>query len=294
MAIKYYFLLFFTVSSLLAQDKSWQAQIEKIVGTPGTWIEEEKVFKLSFPRTDVKISVDDWPLPPFMGLTSWLSFISVDDSLLSMGDWVLFEDEVNPVMRTALENGFSVTALHNHFFFDRPKVYFMHIEGRGSAEALGTALKKSFDQIVAIRRKQPTPAQSFKGVPIAVKNSIKKEIVESIFGVKCQENNGMVKAVIGRISQMDGNSLGKEMGINSWAAFGGSPEQAVVDGDIVMEIDELQNVLATLQTANINVVAIHNHMIHEEPRLMFLHFWGTGQIQNLAKGVKLAFSRLGS
>ena len=129
----------------------------------GTWFEEERVFKIVFPRTDVQVTVDHWPLPPFMGLSTWVSFISIDGSLMVMGDLVLFEDEVNPVMKMALTNGLSITALHHHFFFDHPKVYFMHIHGTGDPEMLSIALKRSFDQIKSIRAKDPPSRRRLHG-----------------------------------------------------------------------------------------------------------------------------------
>lgn len=287
-----FFVLFieFSFAQDLAMDKD---KIEQILGVKGAWFKEEGVFKITFPRTDVKVVVDSWTLPPFMGLSSWISFLSMDDSLMAMGDLALFEDEVNSVMKIALANGLSVTALHNHFFFDHPKVYFMHVAGKGDSETLAVALKRSFDQIKSIRVKNPSPVKGFKGGSIPSKSSINKEIVQNILGVDCQEQDGMVKAVIGRTIKMS-VMIGKNMGVNSWAAFGGTETQSIVDGDIAILEDELQDVLKALQNANINIVAIHNHMTHEEPRILFLHFWGKGTVKDLAKGVKSALSVIGS
>lgn len=287
------FLLLFTELSFaldLATDKS---KIEQILDTKGTWFKEEGVFKVTFPRTDVKVVVDSWALPTFMGLSTWVSFISIDDSFMCMGDLVLFEDEVNPIMKSALASGLSVTALHNHFFFDHPKVYFMHINGKGSLEELSGALKKSFDQIKSIRTKNPSPVQGFKGSTISSKNSINKEVIQNILNVDCQEQDGMVKAVIGRTIRMS-MKIGKNMGVNSWAGFGGSETHAVVDGDIAVLEDELQDVLKAMHKAQINVVSIHNHMTHEEPRLLFVHYWGKGNVKDLSKGVKSVLSIVGS
>src|SRR5438876_147236 len=113
------------------------AKIEQLTGLKGAWNEAEGVFKVSAPRSDLRVVVDRVALPPFMGLTSWAAFMKgIKQSVMVMGDVVLFQDEVNPVMSAALENGLSVTALHNHFFYDEPKVYFMHIGGEGSVEEL--------------------------------------------------------------------------------------------------------------------------------------------------------------
>ena len=113
------------------------AEIEKLTGLKGTYSKEENVFKISKPRTDLKIQVDKWTMPPFMGLTSWSAFVPAQNGkVIMMGDIVLFEDEVNPAMSAAFEAGLEVTALHNHFFFDEPKVYFMHIGGMGNTAKL--------------------------------------------------------------------------------------------------------------------------------------------------------------
>jgi hypothetical protein len=288
------FLLVFSLETSFAQDLTAdKSKIEQIIGVKGAWFQEEGVLKFTFPRTDVKVVVDEWPLPPFMGLASWISFMTMDDSLMIMGDLLLFEDEVNSVMKIATTNGLSVTALHNHFFFDHPKVFFMHIVGKGDSETLATAAKRSFDQIKSIRTKNPSPVDGFTGRSISSKNSINKEIIQNILGVDCQAQDGMVKAVIEKTIQKT-VMISKNMGANSWAAFGGTETLAVVDGDIAVFEDELQDVLKTLQNANINIVAIHNHMTHEEPRVLFLHFWGKGNAKDLAKGIKAALSIIGS
>lgn len=284
------FFMVILIGAVYGDVKESRAKIEQTLGVKGTWSEQEKVLKLTFPRTDVKVLVDNWPLPPFMGLSSWVSFIDADDALMVMGDLVLFEDEVNPIMKTLLDNGIAITALHNHFFYDHPKVYFMHINGNGNEETLSLAFKRTFDQIKSIRAKNSSPASSFNGMAIPTKSAISKELVQKILGVECQEQNGLVKAVIGRTVEKE-VKIGKEMGINSWAGFGGTNDQAVVDGDMAVLENELKDVLKALQDANINVVAIHNHMIDEKPRLLFIHFWGKGPVKDLAKGFKKALGK---
>lgn len=289
--LNYFFLLLIIVFSKNCFAKELfidKEKIEQTLGIKGNWYDLEKVFKITFPRNDVKVVVDEWPLSPFMGLTSWISFTNIKDSLIAMGDMVLFEDEVNSVIKVALANGLFITALHNHFFFDSPKVYFMHIHGSGSAEKLSSSIKSCFDQIKFIRKNHPVPATNFNGISIPSKSSISKEIVQGIFGTDCQEQNGMVKVIWGRNVKMNG-IIGKEMGINCGAAFGGSNDKAVVDGDIVVPEEDLQSVIKTLQDVNINIVAIHNHLIHETPRMIFIHFWGKGTVRDLAQGMKNAF-----
>src|SRR5438094_2279168 len=256
------------------------ARIDELTGLKGKMNEKEGVYKVTFPRDDVKVVVDGWTMPPFMGLGTWAAFIKgTHTEAMVMGDTVLFEDEVNPVMSVALDNGLSVTALHNHFFFDQPKVFFMHIEGEGTTEKLASAVRKVYDSTKAIRGSNAKPAESFSvvGQPsLPEKNSITAAPLNEIFGMQGEAKDGMVKFTIGRPAKMHGVNIDKDMGVNTWAAFAGTDENAIVDGDFAVTEDELQPVLRSLLKDKINIVAIHQHMTHEEPRIMFFHYWGRG------------------
>src|SRR5207237_5922322 len=139
------------------------AAIDQLTGLKGKLNEQEHAYKVSAPRTDLKISVDKWEMPPFMGLTSWASFMpGVKGEAMVMGDLVLMQDEVNPVMSAAFDSGLQVTALHNHFFYDEPKVYFMHIGGEGDEEKLARGVRGVFDKVKEIRALQSKPADSFE------------------------------------------------------------------------------------------------------------------------------------
>jgi hypothetical protein len=263
------------------------AKIEAATGLKGSFNKGENVFKVSKPRTDAKIRVDEWQMPPFMGLTSWAAFTpGHDGETMMMGDTVLFEDEVNPAMSAALENGLDVTALHNHFFFDEPKVYFMHIAGMGETGALAAGVKKVYDKIAEIRAAQPTPQNAFTGEKIGSPSMISPQPLETILGKKGQSKDGMFKVVIGRSAAMHGVAIGNEMGVNTWAAFAGTDEEAVVDGDFAMTESELQTVLKAMRKEGINIVAIHQHMSMEEPRILFLHYWGNGKASALAQSLE--------
>lgn len=265
------------------------AKIEEAAGAKGILNSEEGVFKVTYPRTDVKITVDGTTLPPFMGLTSWAAFMSGESNqAMVMGDFVLFQDEVNPVMSVALENGLSVTALHNHFFYDDPKVFFMHIGGEGDAVALATAVKKIQDTVKVIRGASPNIAKGFGRQPLPKKSSITAAPLERLLG-KGQSKDGMFKVIIGRTTHMGcGCLVGKEMGINTWAAFYGTDEHALVDGDFAVFEGELQGVLKSLRKSGINIVAIHNHMETDDPKVFFLHYWGIGPSAKLGKAIQSA------
>jgi hypothetical protein len=206
-----------------------------------------------------------------------------------MGDTVLFEDEVNAAMSAALDNGLNVTALHNHFFFDHPKVYFMHIEGEGSVDQLASAVRKVYDAAKRIRAANSLPKDSFGASPLPEKNSINAAPLNEIFEAQGESKDGMLKFTFGHPAKMHGTSIGKEMGVNTWAAFAGSDDNAIVDGDFAVTEDELQPVLKSLLKDKINIVAIHQHMTHEEPRIMFFHYWGRGPAKDLANAVEGGF-----
>lgn len=265
--------------------------VQKITGLTGKMNAEEGVFKVTSPRNDVKVSVDRWPMPPFMGLTSWVAFKrGMKEEAMVMGDLVLFQDEVSAAMSAALDNGLSVTALHNHFFFDEPKVYFMHIGGEGKTEKLAEAVKGALDAAKQVRSKSAEVARSFAG-DIPARNSITPESLQKILRTSGESKDGMWKAVIGRKVKMPcGCEATKEMGVNTWAAFAGTDARAVVDGDFAVLEDELQPVLKALRKNGINIVAIHHHMTHESPRMLFLHYWGKGKAADLAVALNEALA----
>ncbi|HJW37358.1 MAG TPA: DUF1259 domain-containing protein [Candidatus Udaeobacter sp.] len=262
------------------------AKIDQITGLKGKLNEKEGVYKVTSPRDDVKVVVDGWTMPPFMGLGTWAAFTEASNGAMVMGDTVLFEDEVNAAMTAALDSGLSVTALHNHFFFDQPKVFFMHIEGEGAVEKLASAVKKVYDAAKQIRAASPKPKDSFGAQPLPEKSSITAGPLNEIFAMQGEAKDGMVKFTIGRPAKMQGVTIDKDMGVNTWAAFAGTDDNAIVDGDFAVTEDELQPVLKSLLKDKINIVAIHQHMTHEEPRIMFFHYWGRGRAKDLANAVK--------
>ena len=261
--------------------------IDKTLGATGTYTAAEDTHRLTFPRADAKVMVDGTALHPFMGLTTWAAFTGGPGNMaMVMGDLVLLEDEVNPVMSAALDNGLEVTGLHNHFFFDHPRVMFMHIGGAGTAESLAAAVRKTLDAVQLIRRVSPEPTRQFAGPPVPPLSSIDSAGLNGILRTSGQVNGGMYKATFGRTVSMHGRPAGNQMGVNTWAAFFGSMGQSFVDGDFACLRHELQIVLKGLRRRGINVVAIHNHMVGEDPPLVFLHYWGKGRAAELAVALR--------
>jgi hypothetical protein len=278
-------LLFATVAHAAPLDT---AQIEQLTGAKGKLDDKEGVFKVSVPRADLKVVAGGVHLTPPMGLTTWAAFQRSGEHTMVMGDLCLTEDQVNPVMSVALDNGLDVTALHNHFFWDSPKVMFMHIGGMGDQAKLAAAVGKVFAKI---KESASAKAEAPKADIDPAKTSLDPAKIEAVLGQKGELANGVYKVTIGRNTKMGGHAVGKTMGVNTWAAFAGSDERAVVDGDFAMLESELTAVLKALRAANIDVVAIHQHMTGEQPRVMFLHYWGVGRTSELAAGLKAALAK---
>lgn len=263
------------------------AKIEQLAGFKGTLNEQEGVFKVSVPRTDLAVRVGAVRMTPPLGLTSWAAFQAGSGGVMVMGDMVLTEPQVNAVMSVALDNGLEVTALHNHFFGDAPKIMFMHIGGMGTEDALASAAGKVFAKIQETSGLTDFPTAEID--PAATTLDPRK--IEDIIGTKGALGSGVYKITIGRTTSMHGREVGNTMGVNTWAAFAGSDDKAVVDGDFAMLEGELQGVLKALRAAGINIVAIHHHMTHESPRIIFLHYWGIGATAQLAQGLKAGLAQ---
>lgn len=261
------------------------AKIEQLTGAKGKLDTAENVFKVTVPRSDLAVTVAGVKMTAATGFTSWAGFSPAGDKTMVMGDLVLQEDQINPVISTALENGIEVTALHNHFLWDTPKVMFMHIGGTGDAEALATGVGKVFAKIkeTSAGKSKPKP-KSFD----AGKTSLDPKPIETNIGAPVEKAGEVYKVTIGRTTQMGGHTVGKTMGVNTWAVFAGSNDKAIVEGDFAVLESELQGVLKALRAAGIAITSIHNHMVGESPRIVFLHYWGVGTVSDLAKGFKAA------
>jgi len=245
------------------------------------------VVRLGWARNDVPVTVDGMAFKPAAGLGSWAALTPTKHGAMVMGDTVVFQDEVTPAMDAAFAGGLEVTGLHNHFFYDEPKVYFMHIGGEGDPEKLALGVKATWDAIKKLRKDQPQPATRFSGkVPRA--GTIAAAPLEKILGHKALVQDGVVKFTIGREGSMHGVKVGGSMGLTTWAAFSGSDDLAAVDGDFIMTANEVQPVLKALRKANIHIVALHNHMVGEQPAYYFTHFWAKGRPTELAAGIQSA------
>ena len=266
-------------------------QIENLTGAKGELDKESNVFKISVPRTDLKVTAAGVKLTPALGLTSWAAFKPIHSEGIVMGDMVLFEDQINFVMKEALDNGLKITALHNHYLWDNPRVMFMHIEGKGPIKDLATAVGKTFEMI-----KKSSKGTIWNRPPTLIKpdkSTLTTKNIEDLFEKRGTLKDGVYKLIWERKTKMDGHDMGALMGVNTWAAFAGTDREAVMLGDIAMKEDEVQNVLKTLLKHNIFIISLHQHMMGEDPRIMFVHYMGRGPAFELAKALKEALEQTG-
>ena len=248
------------------------------------------VLKVNIPRSDLKITIQGVPTPTPFGFGGWIALTkAADGSDVMMGDLVLLQEEVNSVMSALLDNGIDVTALHNHFFWDEPHVFYMHVHGMGKAADLARRVKPGLDLIghVLSPAAKPFPATG---------TSLDTEKLAKIAGHAGEQTGAVYKITVGRddlAMKEHGAVINARMGLNTWAAFFGTQEDAVVAGDVAMLENEVTPVLKTLRKNGLDVVAIHHHMTEDRPMVIFLHYWGRGPAQKLATAFKAALDELG-
>jgi hypothetical protein len=229
--------------------------------------------------------------PTPFGFGGWVALTKDAGGMqVLMGDLVLLQDEVNPVMSALLDNGFDVTALHNHFLWDEPRMFYMHVHGHGSAADLARKLKPAVDLIGKAAPSATPPAAA----PAA--SQLDTVRLARIVGHAGEQSGAVYKITIGRddlkVTEM-GATINARMGLNTWAAFVGTDDKAAIAGDVAMLETEVTPVLKALRKNGLDVVAIHHHMTNEKPMIIFLHYWGTGPAATLATGFKSALDQLG-
>jgi hypothetical protein len=255
---------------------------------------KDGVLKVNIPRNDLKVTINQRPAPTPFGFGGWIALAKGDGGHeVMMGDLVLTEDEVNPVMSALLENGLDVTALHNHFFWEQPRIFYMHVHGMGTAVDLAKRVKPAVDLIdqSAKRGSQTAAAPAPAAAPTFDAAALAK-----IIGQQGEQSGPVYKITIGRpdiTAREHGATINGRMGLNTWAAFAGTDSDAMVAGDIAMLEAEVTPVLKALRANNLNVVAIHHHMTAVSPQVIFLHYYGTGPAAKLAQGVRAAIDLLG-
>ncbi len=267
-------------------------EVMKVVGKSGDY--KSNVLKINIPRNDLHMKVAGYPLPTPFGFGGWFAMTKGDGGEeVVMGDLVLSQDEVNPVMSALLEHGFEVTALHNHFFWEEPRVFFMHVHGHGKAVELANQIKPALDLIGQVK-----PAESGRSEKSGSEKqaTLDTDRIAKIVGHAGEQTGPVYKITLGRddldVKEM-GATINARMGLNTWAAFVGTNDDAAVAGDVAMLESEVTPTLKALRSHGLDVVAIHHHMINSKPVIIFLHYWGRGPADKLAAGFKAAVDQLG-
>jgi hypothetical protein len=283
------------VSQTVSQKRDLNIQtLERIIGMKASVNKSEankSEAKFTVPQNDLNVIVDGFKIIPPMGLGSWAAFAPTDKGAMLMGDIVVGEEEIGPVQKEIIRNGLTVTAIHNHFVRNNPDYMYMHIGGMGSEEQLAKGVKAVFDKVKELRGVKPAEAKAD-----SVENKLYTAMIDQILGHTGELNRGVYKITIGRPDielKEHGTKVSTFLGFNTWAAWQGTREKAAVAGDFVMLEDEVAPVIKALVENDIEVVALHNHMVHEEPRVFFLHYWGVGTQEKLAKGLKAALDQTG-
>ena len=273
-----------------AQAQEMPAAYKAVLDTLGkTGDFKDSVLKVNIPRNDLSITVANVKTPTPFGFGGWVAMTKGTGMDVMMGDLVLTQEEVNPVMSALLENGLEATALHNHFFWDEPRVFYMHVHGHGTPADIARKLKPALALIGKGSRPAATP-----GAP-AQTPSIDTAKMAQIAGHQGETNGAVYKITVGRddlkLTEM-GAPINARMGLNTWAAFVGTNDNAAIAGDVAMLATEVTPVLKALRKNGLDVVAIHHHMTGTQPTIYFLHYWGTGPADKLAAGFKAALDLL--
>jgi protein-tyrosine-phosphatase len=267
------------------------AAVLKALGKTGDFT--QGVLKVNIPRRDLRVTIGQRRAPTPFGFGGWIAFSRGDAGHdVMMGDLVLTEDEVNAVMSAVLDNGLEVTALHNHFFWEQPRIFYLHVHGVGTAADLTRRIKPAVDLI-----DKAASASGTASTAPAPAGALDTATLSRIVGHAGEQNGPVYKITIGRADldvREHGAAINARMGLNTWAAFTGTDADAMVAGDVAMLEHEVTKTLKALRAHGLSIVAIHHHMTGVTPGIIFLHYYGTGAAATLARAVRAAVDGLGT
>jgi len=271
------------------------AAIDAALGKKGSYKEAEAVYTVPLPRNDLKMKIKGEHIPISFGFGGWVSFKKTINgkSAMVMSDTVLQQEEVNPLISAAHANGLEIAAIHNHFFYEEPRIFYMHIHGMGSVAELAKKYADTIRDSKLFPANQPAPASP---PTVTAKENFDLPALDAIVKYSGTVNGPTYKYTIGR-ADLKIVAMGVEMtaniGLNSWASFAGKTDDAHMAGDIAMLQSEVNSVIKILRSYNLEVVAVHNHMLDDDPHMIFLHYYGRGNALTLAKGFRAALDVLG-
>ena len=285
------------------------AAIEAAMGKKGTYAEAQATHSTPLPRNDLKVTIKGEPVPIAFGFGGWVAIKHTLDgkSAMLMSDTVLLQEEVNPLMSAALAQGLEIGAVHNHFFYEEPRIFYMHIHGMGAPAELAQKFAAALKDSKLLPANQPKPATAATAAqpgnnatpapgPPTGKDLFDIPALDKLVGYQGVVNGPTYKYTVGRAdlqSLMMGTEMTAAIGLNSWAAFAGKQADCHIAGDIAMLESEVNPVIKALRAHNLEVVAVHNHMLFDQPRMMFLHYYGRGPAAQLATGFRAALNQLG-
>ena len=263
------------------------AAIDKAIGRSGQAMPGD-VYRVAFPRSDLKVSVGTVSVLPGMALGSWAAFKAAGASAVVHGDLVLLDSEINPVISTLQEHDFEITAVHNHLLNESPSVMYVHYWGRGNAAMLAQAVRDALGQSAT-----PIATPTAPAAPAAT--TLPADDIQEAIGLRGTVTNGVLSLAQPRPEtiQMMGVTLPPSMGMATSINFQStSPGKVAATGDFVMVADEVNKVARALRANDISITALHNHMLHGTPELYFMHFWAEGDPKAVATGLKAALAQL--
>jgi len=266
-----------------------QRVIDGIVGAKGAYIADDRAYKIVLPREAATIVQDYQTLSPNLGLNSWVTFSSgIHQEAIVAGQFLLLDDEINRVLATALESGLEVTGLAGTSLFNERPLFTLDISGRGTFQQLASAFRKAMDEIVQVRRARGSRRDSTGTPTLPLESTIDSRPLDAALSMRGTVNGGTYRAAIGKRTAVHGEVIGREMGVSTWISFAGANERAVAYGEFVEDKDALQKVLRALTSKGIRIASIRNHMIGEQPQLVFVRFCSQGIALELAKALRYA------
>lgn len=277
----------FSVTGMAAVSEQTRASIDRVMGHKGTYIPEEGVYKIQLPREEATIVQDYQRLSPNLGLTSWAAFASgVHHEAVLTGQFLLLEDEVNPVLDVVLDAGLDVTGLAASCSFEGPHLQTIDVTGVGSFPTLASAFRKGLDAMQRVRKTVAT-SRSRPAIPkIPTGSAINPRPLDAVLSMKGTMNAGVYKAAIGSHTLLNGELVGREMGMSTWISVAGMNDHALAQGEFIDNPNGLRKLLMALRAKGMNIASVRNHTVGEHPQSIFVRFWGEGTAIQLAKAVR--------